>query len=143
MSSRDEVQRLAQAHVDWFSHKAPAPELGVWVEQYWAPDVGIYNKGGVAPTPADRWRKAHSAENGYSWDNPDLKFKDVVVGDDTFVIQVTLKPRTQVASDAIPICLVCKVADGMVVRVDQYWSLGPGGVQTRQANQQAEAATTA
>jgi hypothetical protein len=122
MSGSDDTQRIAEEHVAFFGdHKGK--DLRSWVEQHWAPGVRMTNGGQRSSIPLEQWLDAHSADGGFDFDDCAIEVTKLIVGDDSFALQVIITPSIcgqGFAGDPVPACLVHTVANGRVVAIEEF-----------------------
>ena len=144
MSNRDEIKRIAQAHADFYNDHV-GKDMETFCRQYWSPDVKMYHGGRGEPSGLKEHLLWHSAERGFDWDKTGMEVQKLVVGDDSFVLQMFITQwRSHEAdavaagddtreaalpgyqNDAIPSVNIYTVGnDGLVERIDGYVFLSP------------------
>jgi hypothetical protein len=138
MTDRDEVRRIAAAHADYYNDHSDT-SMAEFAAKYWAPDIEMYTGGRGTPHGLQDMLKGHDPEKGFDWSETRMDVKKVVVGDDSFVLQMEIGQwRSHEAdavaagidgvetdsidyqSNAVPVIILYHVADGKVTRSDSY-----------------------
>jgi hypothetical protein len=138
MTDRDEVRRIAEAHAEYYSNHSNT-SMAEFAAKYWSPDIEMYTGGRGTPHGIGDMLKGHDPEKGFDWSATKMDVKKVVVGDDSFVLQMEIAQwRSHEAdavaagidgveadtvdyqSNAVPVIILYHVADGKVVRSDSY-----------------------
>ena len=100
MPNPEDVKRIAKATADFYNDHG-GTDLEGFVKKYWEPDVKLYHGGHGEPHGVEQFLAMHSAEAGFSWDDTHMVVKKVVVGEDSFVIQMNITQWRSHEADAI------------------------------------------
>jgi hypothetical protein len=136
MTDRKTLQHIAKAHADYYGDHV-GRSMEDFVQEWWSPDIKFYPNGRGTPFNLEQFMLGHSADAGFSWDETHMEVQHVIVGDDSFVIQMAITQWRSHAADAqaadgdgsdateyqqaaVPAVNVYRVADGKVVRSDMY-----------------------
>jgi hypothetical protein len=139
VTDRDEVRRIAEAHAAYYRDHSDI-SMAEFAAQYWSPDIEMYTGGRGVPHGIQDSLDGHDPEKGFDWGQTRMDVKKVVVGDDSFVLQMEIAQwrsheadavaagmdgvdgvdSTDYRSSAVPVMILYHVADGKVVRSDSY-----------------------
>lgn len=111
------IAEVAQVQADFYAGRLGNESLH-HLEEIWAPDVAIHVNSVEPVLTREQWVEGHSPSSDRDWSPVHMDVDRVVVGDDAFVLQATVHGLAR--EQAVPVCLVFSVRDGVVVRMDEY-----------------------
>jgi hypothetical protein len=100
MPNPQDVKRIAKATADFYNDHG-GKDLESFVKEYWEPDIKMYNGIQREPYGVEQFLAMHSAEAGFSWDDTHMEVQKVVVGEDSFVIQMNITQWRTHEADAV------------------------------------------